>query len=492
MFERDLGCSVARALAPAASILISTRYGLRSRGRQTVDIAVDGRPGGPAVRRGLPTCPTYILATTAVLLVLSACTKKEAAESEAPAPVQVAGVTEDTVNRTITADGTLFPENQWNVMPNITAPVQKFLANRGDHVREGQLLAVLENKGLVASAAANKSQIDQAQANLVLTEQASIPEAVVKAQTDVASDKEQLDAAQRLYDSRRQLLEQGALARKSVDDAAVALAAAKAQYETAQEHLRTLQAAGKQSQIEAAKAQVASATAQYNSSQAQVTYSEIHSPGAGVVADRPLYPGDIATQGIPLFVVMDISRVVARLNVPQAQASAIRSGQPATVTLADTGEEFKGTVTTVSPATDPQSATLQVWVTIPNPGEKLKPGASVHAGIVTETIKNALLVPVTALLPGEEGGQAVLVVIDGVAHKRPVQLGVRQGDKVQVLTGVAAREDVVVVGGMGVDDKGKVKVVEATAPEADDDEDNADDNAPQTQKKGDTAAPKKK
>jgi len=73
-----------------------------------------------------------------------------------------------------------------------------------------------------------------------------------------------------------------------------------------------------------------------------------------------------------------------------------------------------------------------------------------------------------------------------------VQLGVRQGDKVQALTGVAPREDVVTVGGMGVDDKAKVKVVEATAPEADDEDDTGDDNAPNAQKKADTAAPKKK
>jgi len=448
------------------------------------------RDGIPPLRSPFGVCRRNAAGLLAAAVLLAACSKKEPAETEAPAPVQVAAVTEDTIHRTITADGTLYPEQQWNVMPNITAPVQKFLANRGDHVREGQLLAVLENRGLIATAAANKSQIDQAQANLVLTEQAAIPESVVKAQTDVASDQEQFDAAQRLYDSRRELLEQGALARKMVDDAAVALAQAKAQLETAREHLRTLQAAAKPSQIEAAKAQVDAAKAQYNSAQAQVTYSEVHSLGSGIVADRPLYPGDIATQGVPLFVVMDISRVVARLNVPQAEASAVKVGQPATVSLAETSEEFQGKVTTVSPATDPQSASIQVWITILNPGEKLKPGASVHAAIITETIKNALMVPVAAVLPGEEGGNAVLVVVDGVAHKRPVQLGIKQGDKVQVLTGVAPREDVVTVGGMGVDDKAKVKVVEAAAPEADDDEDNADDNAPQ--KKTDTAAPKKK
>jgi multidrug efflux pump subunit AcrA (membrane-fusion protein) len=435
-------------------------------------------------------------ALAASVLLLAGCTKKkEEAETEGPAPVQVAAVTEDTVRRTVTADGTLFPLNQWNVMPNITAPVQRFLANRGDHVAANQLLAVLENRGLVATAAANKSQIDQAQANLVQTEQAQIPESIVKAQTDVTSDQEQYNAAKRLYDNRVKLMQEGALAKKLVDDSAVALAQAKAQLDTAKEHLRTLQAAGSRAQIEVAKAQVESAKSQYNSAEAQVSYSEVRSPGGGIVADRPLYPGDIATQGTPLFVVMDVSRVVARLNVPQAEAATIRVGQPATAKLVDSGSEFEGTVTVVSPATDPNSATLQVWVTISNPGGALKPGASVHVGIVTETIKNAMLVPVAAILPGETGGTAVLVVDSkSVAHKRTVQLGVRQGDKVQVLTGVAPREDVVVVGGMGVDDKGKVKIVEATAPEPAE-EDNADDTQDEKpakdQKKGE-AAPKKK
>jgi len=139
--------------------------------------------------------------------------------------------------------------------------------------------------------------------------------------------------------------------------------------------------------------------------------------------------------------------------------------------MAENAREVQGKVTVVSPATDPNSATVQAWVEAENPGRTLKPGASAHVSIVTETIKNAMLVPVAAILPGETGGTAVLVVdSEHTAHRRTVQLGVRQGDKVQVLTGVMPREDVVIVGGMGVDDKGKVKVVEATAPEAEEDQ----------------------
>jgi HlyD family secretion protein len=431
------------------------------------------------------------LLSAAFLAVTCGCSKKQEAEVEAPAPVQVAAVTQDTVRRTVTADGTLFPLNQWNVVPKITAPVQKFLVNRGDTVKEGQLLAVLENRDLAAGVAANKGQVEQAVANLSATEEAAIPESIVKAQTDVESDQEQYDAAKKVLESRQQLLKDGALARKPVDDAAVQFAAAKAQLATAKEHLRALQAAGKQAQIRAAAAAVSAARGQLETSQAQLTYSEVHSPGAGVIADRPLYAGDIAVAGTPLLVVMDISRVVARVNVPMADAGRVKVGQPAAIMLPETGKEVEGKVMVVSPATDPNSATVQVWVQAENADRTLKPGSSAHVSIVAETIKNAMLVPVAAVLPGETGGTAVLVIdSEHTAHRRAVQLGVRQGDKVQVLTGVMPREDVVVVGGMGVDDKGKVKVVEATAPETEDED--VPDAPEKSDQKQDGGKPKQK
>jgi multidrug efflux pump subunit AcrA (membrane-fusion protein) len=431
----------------------------------------------------------------ACLIALGGCAqKKEAAEAEGPAPVQVTAVTTDTIQRVTRGDGSLFPKDQWNVMPKITAPVAKFLVNRGDHVRAGALLAVLENRDLAATAAANKGALAQAQANLRTTEHVTIPEAIVKAKTDVESAQEAADAAKKVLESRQQLYKEGALSRKLVDDASVAYAQAAAQIATAKEHLRTLEAAGTQAQIESARGQLASAEGQYLTAEAQLAYSEVRSPGAGIVADRPLYPGDMAATGTPLVVIVDISRVVARVNVPVNEAAAVKVGQPATVTLEDATQQFQGKVTVVSPATDPQAATLQVWIELPNPGERLKPGATAHAAIVTETIKNALLVPTTAILPGEEGGQAVLVITpDSVAHKRNVQLGVRQGDKVQVLNGVLPGEEVVTVGGMGVDDKGKVKIIEANAPPPEEDENGPEDEKPSpAEKKKDEGKPKQK
>src|SRR5579871_5462439 len=124
------------------------------------------------------------------LLFLAACSKPEEKETEAPAPVQVTSVTQATIQRIVSGDGALFPINQASLIPKITAPVQKFYVNRGDHVKQGQLLAVLENGDLVASAAESRGGVDQAESNFRATQGATVPEAVVKAQTDLDAARE--------------------------------------------------------------------------------------------------------------------------------------------------------------------------------------------------------------------------------------------------------------------------------------------------------------
>jgi HlyD family secretion protein len=429
------------------------------------------------------------------ILILAGCSKKQEAEVEAPAVVQVTAVQQDTIRRTVAGDGALWPRNQASVMPKIQAPVQRFLVQRGDYVKEGQVLAVLEARDLSASAGESRAQLAQAEANLRATQSATVPDAVVKAQTDVDAAKQAEEAARRLLDNRKNLLQQGALARKLVDDAEVAYAQAHSNLAAAQEHLRTLQSVGKSEQINTAAAQVEAAKSHLQSTEAQLGYSQIHSPISGVIADRPLYAGEMAVPGTPLLTVMDISKVVARVNVPQNQVSSVKVGQPAIITQPDSAEQLQGKVSVVSPATDAATTTVQVWIEIENPGGKLKPGTSVHALIVTEAIKAATVIPVAAVLPGEEGGNAVLVITeDHVAHRRAVTLGVREGDRVQVLNGCRPGEEVVTVGGLGLDDKAKVKVVTPGAPEEPEEEPDAGDEkpSPSDSKKKDEAKPKSK
>src|SRR5436305_6351390 len=104
-----------------------------------------------------------LLGAAACLIAFCACSKKQEAESEAPAPVQITAVKQDTVSRIVAGDGVLFAQDQATVNPKIQAPVQKFYVNRGDHVKQGQLLAVLENRDLNAQAAESKGALEQAE-----------------------------------------------------------------------------------------------------------------------------------------------------------------------------------------------------------------------------------------------------------------------------------------------------------------------------------------
>lgn len=405
--------------------------------------------------------PNRILTLTALCLVATLGCSKQAEEAEVQpvVPVQVAPAKLESIRRIVTADAVLYPVDQASVAPKISAPVEKFLVNRGDHVRQGQLLAVLESRDLAGAAAEGKGQLDQAEANYRVTSGASLPEEITKSQADVESARQAMDAAQKVVESRQKLFTEGAIARKLVDEAQVAYITARGQSRTAEAHLKSLQGVSKEGQLKSAAAQVDAARGRSQSVDAQLAYSQIHSPINGIIADRPLYAGEMAAAGASLLTVVNISSVVARASVPLDQAAFVKAGSPATIALSDGSYEVSGKVTVVSPAADAGSTTVQVWVQAENPGERLKPGAAVRVAIVAATLPGVVVVPVAALLPSSEGGVAVMAVgPDSVAHQKTVKTGVRDAGKVQILEGVSPGEQVVVEGGVGLEDGAKVKI----------------------------------
>jgi multidrug efflux pump subunit AcrA (membrane-fusion protein) len=402
---------------------------------------------------------TRIVCCAALGASVVACKKKEA-PAEVIAPVRVSPAILGSVRLIVNADAVLYPRDQANIMPKISAPVRRFLVNRGDRVKQGQLLAELENRDLAAAALEGKGTFEQAQSNYRTTTASAVPEQVTKAQTDFNSAKESLDAAKKLLDSRQQLFREGALARKLVDEAQVAYAQAKGAFETAQQRLQALQSVGKEEQIKAAAAQVEAAKGRYDSAQAQVSYSQVRSPITGVVTDRPVYPGEMANAGAPLVTVMDVSKVVARVNLAQDQAREIKVGAEATITPNDGSEAINGKVTIVSPAADTNSTTVQVWVQVENAEGKLRAGQAVKVAIVAATIDGATVVPAAAVLPNAEGETIVLVVDDkNVAHEKVVQVGIREPQIVQIIAGVQPGDRVITQGGLGLEDKAKVRIM---------------------------------
>jgi RND family efflux transporter MFP subunit len=397
------------------------------------------------------------LVAIAVLSLGTGCSRKEETETEPVVPVQAGEVRLGPIRRIVGADAVLYPRDQATITPKISAPVRAFYVNRGDHVRQGQLLAVLENRDLAAAVLEGKAQYEQAQAVYRTTIAASLPEEVSKSELDVEAAQQALDAAQKLYESRQKLYREGALAQRLVDEAHVAYVQALTQSEDARKHLTALRSVSREEQAKSASAQLAAAKGHYEATQAELSYSEVRSPLTGVVTDRPLYPGEMASAGTPLLTVMDTSQVVARANVPEREAMYLQVGDDADI--AQEGEKLHGKVIVVSPAVDPNTTTVQVWARAANPGERLKPGVTVRLSMVAETLGDAVLVPLPALLPSAGGSNSVLIVgKDEVAHSRKIETGVREDGTVQVLSGLSPGERVVIVGGFGVQDGAKVRI----------------------------------
>src|SRR6202000_2853586 len=105
------------------------------------------------------------------------------------------------------------------------------------------------------------------------------------------------------------------------------------------------------------------------------------------------------------------------------------------------------TVSLISPALDPGSTTVEIWVKLKNPDGRLKAGTPVHLAIVGRTVPDALQIPSQALVPAKDGSLGVMVISDGAAHLKPVQIGIRLPDKVQVTSGISASDMVITSGG---------------------------------------------
>jgi HlyD family secretion protein len=392
------------------------------------------------------------------VLILSACSK-DSGEKEPAVPVQVVTVKKETIQRTVIAEAILFPLQQAAITPKISAPVKTFYVKRGSRVRKGQLLAVLENTDLAAAAQENKGSYDQAQAAYATTTASDLPQEVQKAQLDAQAAKQLFEAQQKIYNSRQELFQQGAMPRKELDQAGVDLTNAKNQYEIAQQHLDALTKVGKQQTLKSAAGQLESAKGKYLGATAQLSYSEIRSPIDGVVADRSLYPGEMAAAGTPLLTVMDTSQVIARAHIPQPEAALLRVGDHATVSVPGQQDPIEGKITVVSPALDPNSTTVEIWVQIKNADQLLKPGTSVQVSMLAQTIPDALIIPSTALLTAQDGNSSVMQVsADNHANQKAVKVGVHQGDSLQIVEGLQAGDRVVASGAYGLPDKSKIKV----------------------------------
>jgi membrane fusion protein, multidrug efflux system len=244
-----------------------------------------------------------------------------------------------------------------------------------------------------------------------------------------------------------QSVRQGALlARLDARDLAARVAGAEAGLHAADAQLARLRDllgrdAATRQEVEAAEAAAAAARAERDAAQAQIAYAELRAPFDGVVVDRRVRAGDLATPGETLFIVQGQGRLRVSASVSRSQADALKEGQEIPVVRED-GSTIAARLSIVSPASDPGSRRVLVKADLPRDAG-LRAGAFVRLRLPAGDEAAPALVPRAAIV--ERGAlTGVFVVEEGRARLRWISPGASAGDAVEARAGVAPGEVVVI------------------------------------------------
>ena len=391
----------------------------------------------------------------ACCLLLAACGHKEeeAAKPKPVVEVKVAQAESRTADLTLRAPATIFPKEQANITPRMTGVIRELKVRKGDSVAAGALLATLESRDLAAQRDEAQAAIADAQANLDKVRRGTLPSDIERARGQVETTKAALNQAQKIYDRRKSLFDQGAIPGRDLLVSETELSTAKTNAEVAAKSIELLERQSGGQDIKIAEARVEQARSRLASMSAQLQYAEIRAPFAGAITEQFQYAGDLGQPANPVFTLVDLSSVSARSQVPEAEAARVKIGQACAF------EDTAGRVTVINRAVDSQRRTVEAWCEIGRPPLALRAGAFGTVSIQTGGQRDSILVPITALQL-EEGTRKGVVMIAGAdkkAHKREVEVGEAVGEKRIVLSGLKAGERVIVEGAYELPDGGDIK-----------------------------------
>jgi RND family efflux transporter MFP subunit len=310
----------------------------------------------------------------------------------AAVPVEVAPVLRRDIASFIETNGILEAENEVDIVARTSAPIVELLAEEGMDVREGQLLARLDEEELQA-------QVEIARVNLNDAEQVHTRSEALFAQALVSSE---------------------------------AFEQSRADYEAAQ--------------------------AQLEASRIQLGYVVIRAPFAGKIVQRYVDFAEQVSANTPLFRLSDFDPLLCPIQVPERELPRLFDGQRAHLNVESwPDEQFDASVLRISPVIDSATGTVKVTLQV-DARNRLRPGMFARVFLQTDSRPGVLVIPRSALSL-ESIGDTVYVAEDGVASRREVELGFREGDSVEVISGLSLGEPVVVVGQDGLSDGTPVQIL---------------------------------
>ena len=329
------------------------------------------------------------------------------------------------------ATGTVRPRTSAVISAKLMGYVREVKVQIGDHVREGQLLVTLDPRDLDVSSRRAESAREEVRAG--------IPEA----DSAVAAAKANLDLAQVTFGRMQDMYQKRSISNQEFDEASARLKAAQAAYDMAR---------ARRTQIDS---RVALADQEVRSTEVTRSYAEVLAPFAGVVVARSVEPGILALPGTPMFTIEREGAYRLEASVEESRLSAIRIGQPVSVTLDGIDHEIDARVSEIVPAVDAASRAYIVKIDLPGLAT-LRSGVFGRAEFQLGS-QSVMAIPAAAVA---EHGQLQSVFVDdnGIAHSRLITTGQKIKDRIEVLSGLTAGEKVIYPVPPNLSDGGSVEV----------------------------------
>ncbi len=376
------------------------------------------------------------------------------------------------VKLSFTAD--ILPIQQAAIFSKVSGYIRKLHVERGDFVKEGQLLVEIDDLELRASAEQARAALVSTEAGLEVArstlegQQANFENQranLAKARAVAANDLRQAERMKTLFQKGMVAAADWDNARTTADSSAASTDAAEAQV-----RLASVQISTQESQVRLAQAQVETYRAALTLARTNLANTRLLAPFAGYVAQRNLDQGAAVSAqssgttntSVGIIVLHDIKSVKVQLEVPERDIGRVKVGGEVRVT-ADPykGEVFAGSIARVVHNLDPRSRTMGVEVEIPNPDARLKPGMFARVEAVVEVRKGVLSVPMETLRVGE-GPPLVMVVRNNAVEPVPVQLGAADATGIEIVKGLAEHDQVILQGKDLVRQGQKVRTTPAT------------------------------
>jgi RND family efflux transporter MFP subunit len=397
--------------------------------------------------------------------------------------------------------GSIQPSDEVNVNSTLSGKVAMVNFDVGDEVKAGDVLftmdttsiqnsvkvaeasvesaktsvATAENNLKMANGASMQTQIENAK-NSITSAQTSVKNAktsVTNAQVSLDNSKISLEKAEKDYNTSKQLYEAGGLSEDSMNDskdaydkaknaytqAELSLEQANTQYTSAQDSLTQAQTnydilvnqtsqenvTKAQDSLNQAKAQLASSEAQLNSSKQNLEDAVVKAPISGTISQCNVTAGASLSQGTSPFVIIGTNSVDIKVNVAEQMINSIKAGDEVRITIPTiSSENFTGNISSVSPDAN-SDGTYEVKINVPNPTGELKSGMFAEVYFTKEKSDNAIVIPRDSVITKD--GESYVYVVEGTTAKKcTVEIGIDNGDTVEITSGLSAGMTIVTEG----------------------------------------------